>query len=488
MAFYHGNEEGQTLGILPGPPPNGPYYWWQAGALWGTMIDYWKYTGDEQYNQIVQEALLSQVGPDQNYLEPNITASIGNDDQAFWGVSAILAAESGFQNPSSSEPQWLSLAQAVYNIQKYHLDEETACGGGLRWQVLVMNNGYNYKNSIANGAFFNIAARLARYTGDDAYAGTARSTFQWMKAAGLIDPDYNVWDGAHVEMDCKDINHAQFSYTAAILLQGAAFMWDFSQEHYWRNEVNNLLQAILNTFFPEGVFFEPPCEGTTNIPEGGCTQDMKFFRGFVLRWMADAAQLCPWTREPIMAAILSSAQAAVETCTGGENGRMCGMRWGLRQFNGEVDLGQETGVLSALMTTLLLLAETSYEDADYGGGHEIKPPLTQDTGGTSVGDPQAGQSRRKKVVEMLSLEGVDTVFAVILTTAVIVCAMVMFVWMCIEDTSQRKENIQQRVRPRCTLGAENAVDHRQKRRVVWCQEAPSPRTYRKHAHHSAGVA
>lgn len=227
MSFYHGTEEGQTPGILPGPPPQGPYYWWQAGALWGTMIDYWKYTGDSQYNQVVQDALLSQVGRDQNYLEPNITASIGNDDQAFWGMSAMLAAETGFQDPSPSEPQWLSLTQAVYNIQKGHLDKETACGGGLRWQVIVLNNGYNYKNSIANGAFFNVAARLARYTGDDAYAQTARSTFQWMKDVGFIDPDYNVWDGAHVEKDCKDINHAQFSYTAAILLQGAAFMWDF---------------------------------------------------------------------------------------------------------------------------------------------------------------------------------------------------------------------------------------------------------------------
>lgn len=227
MSFYHGNEEGQIPGILPGPPPNGLYFWWQAGALWGTMIDYWRYTGDEKYNQITKEALLFQAGPDQNYLEPNITASIGNDDQAFWGMSAMLAGETGFQNPSSSEPQWLSLVYGVYNTQKHRLDEETACGGGLRWQVVVMNNGYNYKNSIANRGFFNIAARLARYTGDSIYAKHAVSTFQWMKDVGFIDQDYNVWDGAHVEKDCKDINHAQFSYTAAVLLHGAAIMWDF---------------------------------------------------------------------------------------------------------------------------------------------------------------------------------------------------------------------------------------------------------------------
>lgn len=81
MQFYHGHQPGQTPGLLPGPPPEGPYFWWQAGALWGTMIDYWKYTGDDTYNQVVQDALLFQAGPDRNYMPPNVTASIGNDDQ-----------------------------------------------------------------------------------------------------------------------------------------------------------------------------------------------------------------------------------------------------------------------------------------------------------------------------------------------------------------------------------------------------------------------
>lgn len=224
---------------------------------------------------------------------------------------------------------------------------------------------------------------------------------------------------------------------------------------------------------------------------------MKSFRGFVLRWMADTAQLCPWTRKPIMTAVLSSAQAAVETCNGGDNGRMCGLRWGLRKFDGEVNLGQETGVLSVLMTALLL-GETFYENADYGGesnldGYRVKPPLTQDTGGTSMGNPQAGQSRRKKVLEMLSIEEVDTVFAVILTTMVLLGAMVMFVWIGIDDISQRKRNLQQRVRPvRYVLDDKSSEGHRQNRPVGRYQEIPPrdivPHTYRKHTHHSVCVA
>lgn len=136
MSYYHGNETGQTPGILPGPPPNGPYYWWHAGALWGTMIDYWKYTGDASYNSVVEESLKFQVGPQWDYMEPNVTASLGNDDQAFWGMAAMGAAEANFQNPPRGEPQWLALAQAVFNTQSAPARRDEECNGGLRWQIL----------------------------------------------------------------------------------------------------------------------------------------------------------------------------------------------------------------------------------------------------------------------------------------------------------------------------------------------------------------
>lgn len=187
-----------------------------------------------------------------------------------------------------------------------------------------------------------------------------------------------------------------------------------------------------------------------------------------MRWMADTAQLCAWTREPIMTAIQSSAEAAVQTCTGGENGRMCGMRWGLRQFDGgdSVNLGQEIGVLSALMTTLLFAdgnqvhessdvvsgfinpdgQATSDGAAEHGGGYadpdgyQIKPPLTHDTGGTSVGNPQAGQSKLENGHDLMSVNDVDTSMAIVLTTLVMTCFLVMFVWMGTDDVRQRKKN------------------------------------------------
>jgi mannan endo-1,6-alpha-mannosidase len=81
MTYYTGNISGPTNipGLLP-PPPSG-YYWWEAGAMWGTMIDYWYITGDESYNDVVYEALLFQTGPNADFMPPNQTKSLGNDDQ-----------------------------------------------------------------------------------------------------------------------------------------------------------------------------------------------------------------------------------------------------------------------------------------------------------------------------------------------------------------------------------------------------------------------
>ena len=68
--------------------------------MFGSLLDYWYYTGDSTYNDITEQALLFQVGPDNNYEPTNRTSDLGNDDQAFWGMAVMSAAELKFQNPS----------------------------------------------------------------------------------------------------------------------------------------------------------------------------------------------------------------------------------------------------------------------------------------------------------------------------------------------------------------------------------------------------
>lgn len=115
--------------------------------MWGTLMDYWAVTGDSTYNDEIVRVMQFQTGENGAYMPRNWTLSLGNDDQAFWGMSALLAAELKFPDPPSDKPGWLALAQAVFNTQASPDRNDNECGGGLRWQIPVTNKGYDYKNS-----------------------------------------------------------------------------------------------------------------------------------------------------------------------------------------------------------------------------------------------------------------------------------------------------------------------------------------------------
>lgn len=219
--WYTGDKPGDTPGNLPNP-----YYWWEAGAMFNAFVDYYYYTKDDTYNKITDQAMLHQVGKYNAFMPNNQTSTLGNDDQAFWGMAAMSAAENKFPDPPEDEPSWLSLAQGVFNTQYVRWDTKN-CGGGLKWQIYSFNKGYDYKNTISNGCFFNIAARLAKYTGNATYAEWAEKTWEWEQRIGLMSDDYHFFDGSEDEINnCSRINHIQWTYNAGVHMAGAAALWN----------------------------------------------------------------------------------------------------------------------------------------------------------------------------------------------------------------------------------------------------------------------
>ncbi|KAH8648937.1 glycoside hydrolase family 76 protein [Tricladium varicosporioides] len=416
MTYYKGNLTGGIPGVLPGPPPNPSwgYYWWESGAMWGTLIDYWHYTNDTTYNDIASAGIQWQVGENQDMMPSNWSQSMGNDDQAFWGMTAMLAAEYNFQNPPAKSPGWLALAQAVFNTQAVRPDMST-CGGGLRWQVYPYLTGYDYKNSIANGCFFNIGARLARYTGNDTYAQHAEKTWNWITNVGLMDHNYNIYDGAHIESNCTDINKVQFSYNMAVWLLGAANMYNYTNgSTIWKERTDGLLNTTLNLFFPDNIAYEIACE--TKLT---CTTDMYSFKAYLTRWLASTTKMAPYTYDLIMPRLRTSAIAAAKQCNGGSNGRTCGLSWSKGTvWDGTQGVGQQMAAMSAIFVNLLPLKE-------------VKPPVTNSTGGTSTGNNNAGSSSVSNPEALKPVKEADKVGAGILTTIVLVGATGMFGWMSI---------------------------------------------------------
>lgn len=218
--WYNGNDTGGIPGnLVP------PYYWWEAGAMMMSLVDYWYYTGDSQYNNLTAQAMLWQVGPDWDYMTQNQTKTTGNDDQSFWAFAAMEAVELKFPNPPEDGPQWLALAQAVFNLQAGRWDN-SSCGGGLKWQVFPFNTGYDYKNGISNGCFFNLASRLYRYTGNQTYADWAVKMWDWVEEIGIVGENYEVYDGTNDLINCTQMDHDRWSYNAGVFLHGAANMWN----------------------------------------------------------------------------------------------------------------------------------------------------------------------------------------------------------------------------------------------------------------------
>ncbi|RFU30346.1 hypothetical protein B7463_g5993, partial [Scytalidium lignicola] len=405
MTYYTGNHTGDVPGNLPDP-----YYWWEAGAMFGSMVNYWYLTGDTTYNDVTTQALLFQVGDDNNYMPTNQTKTEGNDDQGFWAMAVMLAAEVNFPNPPKDKPQWLSLAQAVFNTQAARWDSDN-CNGGLRWQIFTFNAGYNYKNSISNGCFFNLASRLALYTGNQTYADWAERTWQWMEGVGLITPELFVFDGARVTDNCTEKDRNRWSYNHGIYLNGAAALYKYTNgSETWKQRVSQMVESS-NIFFNNDIMYEG-CE-----PSGKCNVDQRSFKAYLSRWMASAAKLAPFVHDAIMTKLATSAIAAVKTCTGGNSGNQCGIRWTSGQFDGSTGVGEQMAALEIVQANLI---------------DTVSEQVTADTGGTSEGDASAGtkvtdsQALGNRPATTGDKVGAGILTAMIITGVIGGCAVMVF--------------------------------------------------------------
>lgn len=101
--------------------------------------------------------------------------------------------------------------------------------------MLTLNVTRLTRIGIANGCFFNLGARLARYTNNATYSDWAEKTWNWLAAVGFLDSDtYAIYDGADVSNNCTQINKAEFSYNNAVWVLGAAYMYNHVRPHSCR--------------------------------------------------------------------------------------------------------------------------------------------------------------------------------------------------------------------------------------------------------------
>lgn len=354
LSLYH---KPSTSPPIPGIFPV-PTYWWESGLAFDSLINYWALSGDESVVNVIQTGVLFQTGPDYNFMPPNQTKSEGNDDQATWALAAMTAAENGFPQAATQNVSWVQLAKNVFDSQVARWDTAT-CDGGLRWQIFTFNTGYSYKNAISNGDFMQLAARLARFTGNQTYSDWALKTLEWSASVGLIDKSGNVFDGTDANTNCTSIDHVQWTQTAGAYLQGTAFLANVSRTKTNDGYTSLLASRSLAVFADtaenstdSGIITEVAC-----LPQKSCNLDQKAFIASFARSLARArdlahASLLPVTLQSINTTLRASAEGAAASCSGGSNNTACGQDYTVGMFDGNTGLGQELSALEVILANL----------------------------------------------------------------------------------------------------------------------------------------
>ncbi|KAL2815651.1 glycoside hydrolase [Aspergillus cavernicola] len=411
MSEYHGNETGQIPGKLPGT-------WWEGGAMFMTLIQYWYWTGDTSYNEVTAEGMLWQKGKN-DFFPSNDSTYLGNDDQVFWGLAAMAGAELNFPE-QDDQPSWLSLAQGVFNTQVPRW-ETTRCNGGLRWQIWPYQAGYTTKNAISNGGLFQLAARLGRYTKNETYIQWAEKIWDWSSTSPLLkQSDWTIADTTSMATDCQDHGDTQWTYNYGTYLSGAAYMYDLTNGgEKWKTGIDGLLRTTWGIFFPAKfggqTMSEISCEQTMT-----CDRNQDTFKGFLSSWLTFMATIVPHTAGEVIPKIQQSALAAARQCSGGDSGTECGRRWHQDTWDGTASMESDMSALSVISSAMIAFRKEAQ-------------PLTPETGGTSKSNPNAGAVEDAIPHHVRPVTAGDRAGASILTLLFVSCWMSVVAWMLYGD-------------------------------------------------------
>ncbi|KAF2170284.1 glycoside hydrolase family 76 protein [Zasmidium cellare ATCC 36951] len=429
--YNNGSDTGPPIpGLLPDP-----YYWWEAGYMFDSLINYWSLSGNDSIVQTIQEGMLFQTGPDNDYLPPNQTRNLGNDDQALWALASMTAAEKGFPLPSGSNVTWIQLAENVFNEHVARWDDDT-CNGGLRWQLFTFNNGYNYKNSISQGTFAYLGARLARYTGNSTYSDWAQKAVDWTRNVKLLTSDGAIYDGTDATLNCSELNHIQWTINAGLFMNTASYLVNISQSSAWNDLLWPVFLESTKIFTDAGA--SANSQGRSIITEVACTMedncnvDQKAYKATLARALnifqsqtASSPSTFNGTSSSDAysraAAILrASAEGAAAQCSGGDDGTTCGFDWSSSTWDGTSGMGQELNALEVLLANLPAKALNTANDTSIAGsgGSGSNSTSTEESGGsnstgTSTGSAESASSSTSGAAGLWSSSAFVALFSAI---------------------------------------------------------------------------
>ncbi|PLB55690.1 hypothetical protein P170DRAFT_344344 [Aspergillus steynii IBT 23096] len=323
------------------------------GEAYITLIRYWNATGDVLYNDLITKRMDSKRGVENDYRPRK---SNGTCRQAVWGLAAMTAAETNFPQ-GKSMPSWLFLAKRVFSTLSYMYDK-SFCDGG----IVCSSEAPNEKDALANGMFFQLAARLAYATTDDyerkIYTGAAVMAWEWGVKTQMLDE--NKWSVAMSVKNtteggstCAPSTRSEWSYMYGLYLSGAAYLLKLNEGLSWEERVPNLLYSVLNKFFIDDVMRELGPRGDLGTNET-IVPEMQSQIGMLASSLATVANLIPETAEYIAPSLRITATAAAKQCSGSENGTVCGSEWTSPIYDQNPSLGNSMSAVNVFTSVLTL--------------------------------------------------------------------------------------------------------------------------------------
>ncbi|EPX75057.1 mannan endo-1,6-alpha-mannosidase [Schizosaccharomyces octosporus yFS286] len=311
-------------------------YWWLTGASMTVLLNNGILFNNNTYTDLVSESLMYNAGSDYDFEPSDEYFNLGNDDQGIWGAAVMDAAELDLKQVGDSSASWLELGQAAFNRISDRWDTVN-CKGGLRWQAFPWLSGYSYKSSISNGLLFQLAARLARFTGDPKYEDWVNRVWDWSTSSGFVNStDFSVYDGSKISTNCTVIDHSQWSYNLGVYMTGVAYMYNHTRgDNFWKDKLDGFISHATSFFMNNDIAWDPQCETT-----GSCNIDQTAFKGILMQSFGNAIRLAPYTK----------TTAAALACSGGYSGKSCGVHWSWDNgtWDGTYGVGQQYSALEAV--------------------------------------------------------------------------------------------------------------------------------------------
>jgi mannan endo-1,6-alpha-mannosidase len=187
------------------------------------------------------------------------------------------------------------------------------------------------------------------------------------------------------------------------------------------------MDMIAQDYFPDGVM-KDICE-----QYNACDVDQHSFKAYLARWMTSSTQMAPWIYNTSITLLKSSAKAAAEQCSGSPNvntgqstGTICGLKWYLNgTWDGSNGVGQEMAALEVIIGTLV----TPHQNV----------PLTNSTGGTSIGDPNAGFNASNIPPGEVISPSSHTERGAAWFLTVLICLLALWTWWFLSSTTLERK-------------------------------------------------